>query len=103
MKLMLSIALAWLTILFASHGQATPPPDARKSDREQITAFMAALDETWNKHDMHAHAALFHEDGVWIAWTGDVLKGPAAYEARLAPLHKTIFLEIACIRAGSKN
>jgi uncharacterized protein (TIGR02246 family) len=91
MKLMLSIALAWLTILFASISHATPPPDARKSDREQITAFMAALDETWNKHDMHAHAALFHEDGIWIAWTGDVLKGPAAYEARLAPLHKTTF------------
>lgn len=89
MRLMLPTALAALSILFASFSYAAP--DTRQSDREQITAFMVALDDTWNKHDMHAHAGLFHEDGVWIAWTGDVLKGPAEYEARLAPLHKTIF------------
>jgi uncharacterized protein (TIGR02246 family) len=88
---MLSVALAWLIFVSSAYSQATPPPDTRESDREQIAAWMAALDETWNKHDMHAHAALFHEDGIWIAWTGHVLKGPAAYEAALAPLHKTIF------------
>jgi len=91
MKLILSIALTWLIILFASDSHATPPTDARQSDRQQIIAWMAALDETWNQHDMRAHAALFHEDGIWIAWTGHVLKGPAAYEAALTPLHKTAF------------
>jgi uncharacterized protein (TIGR02246 family) len=91
MKFILSIALTALTLLFASTSQATTPQDPRKADREQIVAFMAELDETWNKHDMHAHAALFHEDGIWIAFTGHVFKGPAAYEAALTPLHETVF------------
>jgi uncharacterized protein (TIGR02246 family) len=90
MRLIFATALAALAILFASASQGAQP-DSKESDREQITAIMAALDETWNKHDMRAHAALFHEDGVWIAWTGEVLNGAAVYEAKLTPLHKTIF------------
>lgn len=90
MRLVFATTLVALATLFAPASQSTPT-DARESDRKQITAVMTALDETWNEHDMRAHAALFHEDGVWIAWTGDVLKGPAAYEAKLAPLHETIF------------
>jgi hypothetical protein len=26
----------------------------------------------WNEHDMHALAGLFHEDAVWVLWTGEV-------------------------------
>lgn len=90
MRLIFATALAALSILFASASHGTPP-DARESDREQIRAVMVALDETWNKHDMRAHAELFHEDAVWIGWTGEVLNGAAEYEARLAALHKTVF------------
>lgn len=90
MRIIFPTALAALAILFASASQGTPP-DARESDRKQITAIMAALDDTWNKHDMRTHANLFHEDGVWIAWTGEVLKGAADYEAKLTALHKTTF------------
>lgn len=70
---------------------AVAQPEARISDRDQITAVIAALNETWNKHDMRAHAELFHEDGVWIAWTGEPLIGAATFEANLTALHKTIF------------
>ena len=92
MKSIISTVFAALLLALASVGHATPSPvDDRQADRAQIVAFMAALDETWNRHDMRPHAELFHDDAIWIAWTGDVLKGPAAYEARLAPLHKTIF------------
>jgi uncharacterized protein (TIGR02246 family) len=90
MRLILATAFAALTIMFAPASQGAQPA-AMQSDREQITTVMAALDETWNKHDMHAHAELFHEDGVWIAWTGEVLNGAVDYETRLTPLHKTIF------------
>ena len=90
MKHIFATALAILVMLFASVSEGAPQ-SARDSDRKQITDFMAALDETWNKHDMHAHAELFHEDGVWIVWTGQVLKGRAEYEATTAPLHKTVF------------
>ena len=90
MKHIFAAAFALLAMSFASVSEGASP-DARDSDRKQITDFMHALDETWNEHDMRAHAALFHADGVWIAWTGEVLKGPAEYEAKLTPLHKTIF------------
>lgn len=90
MKHILATALVGLAILFASSTEAAGP-DSRDTDRQEITAFMTALEETWNKHDMHAHAALFHEDAVWIAWTGQVLKGRAEYEDVLTRSHKTIY------------
>jgi len=90
MRPLFSAALTAMTILFVSGSSATSPV-SEKSDREEITALLAALDQTWNEHDMRAHAALFHVDGIWIAWTGEVIKGRAAYEAELTPLHKTVF------------
>jgi uncharacterized protein (TIGR02246 family) len=40
---------------------------------------------------MHAFASLFHEDGVWILWTGHVWKGRAAIEEGHAAVHRTVF------------
>lgn len=87
-KLMLAPALGALALLFASQAAMA---DSRDLDRQQIMALMAELDETWNRHDMRAHAALFHEDGIWIAWTGEVLSGREAYETTLTRLHQTVF------------
>ncbi len=52
---------------------ATKASDA--SDREQITAILRSWEEAWNSHDMRAFAKLFHEDGVWVLWTGAVGRG----------------------------
>lgn len=87
MKLILATALAGLV----TAGSEAAAPDTRESDRQQVTALMAALDDTWNKHDMRAQAALFHEDGMWIAWTGAVIQGRSKYEAELTRLHQTVF------------
>jgi uncharacterized protein (TIGR02246 family) len=87
MKSVLVMALAGLVTL----GIEAAPQDARESDRQQVTALITALDDTWNKHDMRAQAALFHEDGMWIAWTGGLLQGRARYEAELTRLHETVF------------
>lgn len=81
---------AGLIFLVASAGHGALP-DERDSDRQQITAAIAALDETWNRHDMRAHADLFHKDGIWVAWQGEVFHGAADFEAKLTKLHKTIF------------
>lgn len=89
MKHILATALVGLA-LFASRNEAAEL-DSRDADRQKIAAFMTALEETWNKHDIHAHADLFHEDAVWIAWTGQVLKGRAEYENILTRSHKTIY------------
>jgi uncharacterized protein (TIGR02246 family) len=72
-----------------STGQAAPP--GTEADRAQITALIKGWETAWNGHDMRAFASLFHEDGVWILWTGEVWKGRAAIEEGHAAVHKTVF------------
>jgi ketosteroid isomerase-like protein len=64
---------------------------ARRSDREAILTIMRSWEEAWNMHDMHAFAELFHADGVWILWTGQVWTGRATIESGHAAVHKTVF------------
>jgi uncharacterized protein (TIGR02246 family) len=64
---------------------------ARDSDREQINTILQGVEEAWNKHDMRALANLFHEDGVWILWTGHVWTGRKAIEDGHAEVHRTVF------------
>ena len=47
--------------------------------------------KAWNSHDMRALASLFHEDGIWILWTGEVWKGRSKIEEGHAEVHKTVF------------
>jgi uncharacterized protein (TIGR02246 family) len=42
-------------------------------------------------HDMAAYGALYHDDGVWVLWTGNVWTGRKAIEDGHAAVHKTIF------------
>ena len=44
-------------------------------DRAQISAILTRWEDAWNTHDMAAFASLFHEDGVWVLWTGEVWTG----------------------------
>jgi uncharacterized protein (TIGR02246 family) len=64
---------------------------ARDADREQINTILQGVEEAWNKHDMRALANLFHEDGVWILWTGHVWTGRKAIEEGHAEVHRTVF------------
>lgn len=63
----------------------------RDSDRKQIEAILQGVEEAWNHHDMHALANLFHEDGVWVLWTGNVWTGRRAIEDGHAEVHRTVF------------
>jgi uncharacterized protein (TIGR02246 family) len=72
-------------------GPSPDPKAAKDSDREQITAIVRNWEEAWNKHDMNALAKLFHEDGIWILWTGAVWKGRFTIEEGLAAVHKTVY------------
>ena len=63
----------------------------RLSDKDQITAVISDWENAWNSHNMHALAELFHEDGTWILWTGQVWKGRTAIEEGHAAVHKTVF------------
>ena len=40
---------------------------------------------------MTAFASLFHEDGVWVLWTGEVWTGRRVIEEGHAAVHKTVF------------
>jgi uncharacterized protein (TIGR02246 family) len=60
-------------------------------DREQISAILALWEGAWNKHDMAVFASLFHDDGIWVLWTGSVWSGRRAIEEGHAEVHKTIF------------
>jgi uncharacterized protein (TIGR02246 family) len=61
------------------------------ADRDQITAIVTRWETAWNTHDMTAYASLYHDDGVWVLWTGDVWTGRRAIEEGHAAVHKTIF------------
>ncbi len=80
-------------VLTPAEGQV-PSPAAKASeaaDREEMTALIQSWEKAWNSHDMRAFANMFHEDGVWVLWTGAVWKGRAAIEEGHAAVHKTVF------------
>jgi uncharacterized protein (TIGR02246 family) len=62
-----------------------------KADRDQLTAIVDRWEQAWNSHDMRAFGSLFHEDGIWILWTGEVWKGRKTIEEGHAAVHKTVF------------
>jgi uncharacterized protein (TIGR02246 family) len=63
----------------------------RAADRKQITALVEQWEKAWNTHDMHALAALFHEDAVWVLWTGEVWTGRQTFEDGMIAVHKTVY------------
>ncbi len=71
--------------------EAQQAPSERTADRQQISAILTRWENAWNTHDMAAFAALFHEDGVWVLWTGAVWTGRQAIQEGHAEAHKTIF------------
>jgi uncharacterized protein (TIGR02246 family) len=60
-------------------------------DREEIASILSRWEEAWSAHDMTAFASVFHEDGVWVLWTGDVWTGRRVIEEGHAAVHKTVF------------
>ena len=90
---MLVVAGLFLFLFRPATGQVSQPSskNSEASHREQIKAIIRDWEKAWNSHDMHAFANLFHEDGVWVLWTGVVWKGRAAIREGHAAVHKTVF------------
>jgi uncharacterized protein (TIGR02246 family) len=74
-----------------SVAQAPTAATGTAADRAQITRIVDEWEQAWNTHDMARYAALYHDDGVWVLWTGNVWKGKKAIEDGHAAVHKTIF------------
>ena len=78
-------------LLVTSSGTAQQAQIDRTEDRRQIEAIIRQWESAWNHHDMARFGALFHEDGVWVLWTGAVWSGRAAIQEGHAEAHRTIF------------
>jgi uncharacterized protein (TIGR02246 family) len=81
---------AFLVLCTTAIGQGSEPA-ARTADREAVVQILRSWEDAWNTHDMHAFAELFHDDAVWILWTGQVWTGRTAIEEGHAAVHKTYF------------
>lgn len=84
-------AFAGLLVVSAANAERQRDLPSRSADREQILAILSQWEDAWNSHDMAAFASVFHDDGVWILWTGDVWKGKRVIEEGHAAVHKTVF------------
>ena len=71
--------------------QAPASSAGTAEDRAQVTGIVEKWERAWNTHDMAAYGALYHDDGVWVLWTGHVWTGKQAIEDGHAAVHKTIF------------
>jgi uncharacterized protein (TIGR02246 family) len=79
-----------ICLLAALLAQTSQSAD-RDADREQINAILQGVEDARNRHDMRALGNLFHEDGVWILWTGHVWTGRKAIEEGHAEVHRTVY------------
>src|SRR4030095_14960439 len=78
-------------LLIVSESIGHTLPEERAAEREQISAILSRWEGAWNRHDMHAFASQFRDDGVWVLWTGDVWSGKDAIERGHDAVHKTFF------------
>jgi Domain of unknown function (DUF4440) len=86
-----AVAFAGLFVVAAAAaGQRDQFSDLPR-EREQITAILGRWENAWNAHDMAAFASLFHEDGVWVLWTGEVWPGRRAIEEGHAAVQRRSF------------
>ena len=89
----IQVMAALAVVVFVTNASARGQRDKSGSaqDRQQITAILSRWEDAWNTHDMTAFAALFHEDGVWVLWTGEVWTGRRMIEEGHAAVHETVF------------
>jgi uncharacterized protein (TIGR02246 family) len=83
--------LAAIALLTCQPMPAASASEDRAADRKELTALLERWEDAWNTHDMHALAALFHEDAVWVLWTGEVWTGRKKFEDGMVEVHKTVY------------
>ena len=86
-------AFAAIAVLIYQPSQSACASVERAADRKELDALLERWEHAWNNHDMHALAALFHEDGVWVLWTGEVWTGRKKFEDGMVEVHKTVYAD----------
>lgn len=82
---------ATIALLTCQPLQSASVSEDRAADRKELKALLERWEAAWNHHDMHALAALFHEDAVWVLWTGEVWIGRQKFEDGMVEVHKTVY------------
>ena len=59
--------------------------------KSKVETVLAALQESWNRHDMVTFAAQFTQDADFVNVLGMHLRGRPAIEAQHIAIHKTVF------------
>ena len=90
-RLLSGFAALFVAIAVLTPAQSASVSEDRGVDRKELTALLERWEDAWNKHDMHALAALFHEDAVWVLWTGEVWTGRQRFEDGMTEVHKTVY------------
>jgi uncharacterized protein (TIGR02246 family) len=80
--------LCLMLLPLAARAQTAMDPDTRA-----IHALVDRFVEAWNRHDVHAFAAVFAEDADFTNWRGSGMSGRSEIEAFHAPMFATIFKE----------
>jgi uncharacterized protein (TIGR02246 family) len=85
------VALVAALSFASTASQTATGAEDRPADRKEITALLSKWERAWDAHDMHSMASLFHEDAVWVLWTGEVWTGRKAFEDGMVAVHKTVY------------
>jgi uncharacterized protein (TIGR02246 family) len=85
-----------LALLAASPAAATDPPAETASvltaaDRAEIDAIFRRWEKAWEDGDSAGWSRLFHEDGIWVLWTGGEWRGRAQIAADFAAPFATVY------------
>ena len=86
-----SVALIAAFVFASTASHAATGAEDRPADRKEIIELVSKWERAWNAHDMHAMATLFHEDAIWVLWTGEVWTGRKAFEDGMVAVHKTVY------------
>jgi len=80
------VAICFLLLPLAASGQS-----GREADQNAIRELMDRFMGAWNRHDVHAFAAVFAEDADFTNWRGVGASGRSKIEEFHAPVFATIF------------
>lgn len=73
------------------HAASPRPPDLSVADRAEIDSIFRRWERAWVDGDAVAWSQLFHEDGVWILWTGGEWRGRAEIAKQFAGPFATFY------------
>ncbi len=75
----------------ARRSSDTLPPASTSDDSAAVLAVIRGFEDAWNRHDMDAFAALFHEDAAWVHWRGGYFRGRDEIKRGHLAIHQTFY------------